>query len=69
MLLSLVCEERKEEVTDKFVEFIYQLSAEDVKVAVKTLKEPIHFVKRGRGKQLTLPVTVIRLDNNSWTDT
>ena len=69
MLLSLVCEERREEVTDELVEFICQLSAEDVEVAVGTLKEPICFVKRGRRKQLTLPVMVIRLDNNSQTDT
>ena len=69
VLLSLVCEERREEVTDELVKFIRQLSVEDVKVAVGTLKELIHFVKGGRGKQLTLPVTVIRLDNNSRTDT
>ena len=69
MLLSLVCEERREEVTDELVEFICQLSAEDVEVAVGTLKEPICFVKRGRRKQLTLPVMVIRLDNKSQTDT
>ena len=65
MLLSLVCEERREEVTDELVEFIYQLSAEDMEVVVGTLKEPIHFVKGGRGKQLTLLVMVIKLDNNS----
>ena len=39
-----------------------------MEVAVRTLKEPIHFVKEGRGKQLILPVMVIRLDNNSWID-
>ena len=50
---------------DKLVEFIHQLSAEDVEVAVGTLKEPIRFVKGGRGKQLTLLVIVIGLDNNS----
>ena len=54
---------------DKLVEFIHQLSAENVEVAVGTLKEPIHFVKEGREKQLTLPVTVIRLNNNSQTNT
>ena len=54
---------------DKLVEFIRQLSVEDTEVAVGTLKKLIHFVKRGRGKQLTLPVTIIRLDNNSQTDT
>ena len=54
---------------DEFVKFIYQLSVEDMKVAVETLKEPICFVKKGRKKQLTLPVIVIRLDNNSQTDT
>ena len=69
MLLSLVCEKRREEVMNELVEFICQLSAEDAEVAVGTLKEPIHFVKGGRGKQLTLPVMVIRLDNNSQTDT
>ena len=42
---------------------------EDVEVAVGTLKEPICFVKEGREKQLTLPVMVIKLDNNSQTDT
>ena len=42
---------------------------EDAEVAVGTLKEPICFVKGGREKQLTLPVTIIRLDNNSWIDT
>ena len=69
MLLSLVYEERREEVTDKLVEFICQLSAEDAEVAVGTLKEPICFVKEGKEKQLTLSVMVIRLDNNSWIDT
>ena len=54
---------------DKLVEFICQLSVGDVEVAVKTLKEPICFVKGGKEKQLTLLVIVIRLDNNSWTDT
>ena len=56
-------------MTDELVEFIHQLSVEDVEVAVRTLKEPICFVKGGRGKQLTLSVMVIRLDNNFWTDT
>ena len=69
MLLSLVCKERREEVIDELVEFIYQLSAENAEVAVGTLKEPICFVKGGRKKQLTLSVTIIRLDNNSWIDT
>ena len=69
MLLSLVCEERREEVTDKLVEFIHYLSVKDVEVAVGTLKEPICFVKRDRGKQLTLLVIVIRLNNNSQIDT
>ena len=50
---------------DELVEFICQLSVEDVEVAVGTLKEPICFVKRDRGKQLTLSVIVIRLNNNS----
>ena len=69
MLLSLVCEKKREEVIDKLVKFIYQLSIEDTKVAVKTLKEPICFVKKGRKKQLTLPVIIIKLDNNSQTNT
>ena len=56
-------------MTDELVEFIYQPSAEDTEVAVKTLKELIHFIKRGKRKQLTLLVMVIRLDNNSQTDT
>ena len=50
MLLSLVCEERREEVMNELVEFIYQLSIENTEVAIKTLKELIHFVKGGRGK-------------------
>ena len=53
-------------MTDKLIEFIYQLSVEDIKVAVRTLKEPICFVKRDRGKHLTLSVMIIKLDNNSW---
>ena len=69
MLLFLVCEKRKEEVTNELIEFIYQLSVKNVEVAVKTLKEPICFVKENRGKQLIFPVIVIRLDNNFWTDT
>ena len=68
MLLSLVCEERREEVTDKLVKFIYQLSVENIEIAVRTLKELICFVKKDRGEQLTLLVMVIRLDNNSQTD-
>ena len=42
---------------------------EDAEVIVRTLKEPICFIKRDREKQLTLPVIVIKLDNNSRTDT
>ena len=68
MLLSLICEKRREEVINKLVKFICQLSVEDTEIAVGTLKEPIHFVKGGREKQLTLPVTVIRLNNDSQTD-
>ena len=56
-------------MTDELVKLIRQLSVEDTEVAVGILKEPICFVKRGRGKQLTLSVTVIRLDNNFRTDT
>ena len=65
MLLSLVCKERREKVINKLIEFIHQLSAEDVEVVVRTLKEPICFIKRGRGKQLTFLIMVIKLDNNS----
>ena len=65
MLLFLVYKKRREKVIDKLIEFIYQLSVENAEVAVGTLKEPICFIKRGREKQLTLPVIVIRLDNNS----
>ena len=50
VLLFLVYEERKKEVIDKLVEFIYQLSVENVKVAIGILKEPIHFVKGDREK-------------------
>ena len=64
MLLSLMCEERREEVTDKLVKFIYQLSVENIEIAVRTLKELICFVKRDREKQLTLLVMIIRLNNN-----
>ena len=65
MLLFLVYEERREEVIDELVEFIYQLNVEDIKIVVRTLKELIYFIKRGKKKQLTLLVIVIRLDNNS----
>ena len=65
MLLSLIYEKRREEVTNELVEFICQLSVENTEVAVGTLKEPIRFIKGGKGKQLTLSVMVIRLDNNS----
>ena len=65
MLLFLVCEERREEMIDELIEFIYQLSAKDIKVVVGTLKEPIHFIKEDKEKQLTLLVTIIKLDNNS----
>ena len=61
--------ERKKEVTNKLVEFIYQLSIKNVEIVVRILKEPICFVKEGREKWLTLLVIVIRLDNNSQTDT
>ena len=43
--------ERKKEVTDKFVEFIYQLGIKNVEVVVGILKEPICFIKGGREKQ------------------
>ena len=50
MLLSLVCEERKEKVIDELIKFIYQLSVKDIEVTVGTLKKPICFIKEGRGK-------------------
>ena len=43
-------EERREEVIDELIEFIYQLSVEDTEIAVGTLKKPIHFVKGGKRK-------------------
>ena len=55
-------------MTDKFIKFIYQLNIEDAKIAVRTLKEPICFIKEGKEKQLTFFIIVIRLDNNSYTD-
>ena len=58
-------EKRREEVIDKLIKFIYQLSIENAEVAVGTLKELICFVKGGKGKQLIFLVIVIRLDNNS----
>ena len=36
---------------------------------VKILKKPIYFIKEDREKQVTLSIIVIRLDNNSQTDT
>ena len=69
MLLFLVYKKRREEVIDELIEFICQLSVEDIEIAVGTLKEPIHFIKGGKRKQLTLLVTVIRLNNNSWINT
>ena len=54
---------------NELIEFIYQLSIEDIEVAVRTLKEPICFIKGDKEKQLILLVIVIRLDNNSWIDT
>ena len=65
MLLSLVYKKRREEVTNELVKFIYQLNVENAEIVIRILKEPICFVKKGRKKQLTLPVIVIRLDNNS----
>ena len=50
MLLFLVCEERKKEVTNKLIEFIHQLSVEDMEVVVRILKELIYFVKRDKEK-------------------
>ena len=55
-------------VRKKERKFIYQLSIEDIEVAVRTLKEPICFIKEDKEKQLILLVIVIRLDNNSWID-
>ena len=50
MLLSLVYKKRKKEVINKLIEFIYQLSVENIKIVVGTLKELIRFVKGGKGK-------------------
>ena len=50
MLLSLVYKKRKEEVIDKLIEFIHQLSVENMEVVVGTLKELICFIKKNRGK-------------------
>ena len=50
MLLFLVYKERREEMIDELIEFICQLSVEDIEIAVGTLKEPIHFVKEGKRK-------------------
>ena len=50
MLIFLVCKERREEIMNKLVKFIYQLSIEDIKIAVETLKKLICFVKEGREK-------------------
>ena len=50
MLLFLIYKERKKEVTDKLVEFIYQLSIKNMEVVVGILKEPICFIKRGKEK-------------------
>ena len=69
MLLFLVCKERREKVMNELIEFIHQLSVENAEIVVRTLKEPICFVKEGKRKQLTLLVIVIRLDNNFWTNT
>ena len=49
---------------NKLIKFIYQLSIENTEAVVETLKILIYFVKKGKEKQLTLLVTVIRLDNN-----
>ena len=46
----MIYKERREKVIDKLVKFIYQLSAENAEVVVRTLKEPIHFVKESREK-------------------
>ena len=41
---------KREKITDELVKFIYQLSVEDMKVAVETLKELICFIKKDREK-------------------
>ena len=68
MLFFLVYKERREEVIDELIEFICQLSVEDIEIAVRILKEPICFIKGDREKQLILPVIIIKLDNNSQID-
>ena len=65
VLLSLIPEGRREEVTDELLEEIRRMGKEDAEVAVGMMREPIRFVKGGRGRQLTVPVTVTRLDNSS----
>ena len=64
-----MCEKKKEGMINELVKFIYQLSTEDAEIAVEILKKPIRFIKGDKKKQLTLLVIVIRLDNNSWTNT
>ena len=56
-------------MTDELVEFIYQLSVENMEITVGILKKLIYFVKKSKEKQLILLVTVIRLNNNSWINT
>ena len=65
VLLSLIPEGRREEVTDELLGEIRRMGKEDAEVAVGMMREPIRFVKGGRGRQLTVPVTVTRLDNSS----
>ena len=65
MLLFLVCKKKREEVTNELIEFIYQLSIKDIEVTVRTLKEPICFIKGDKEKQLILLVIVIKSNNNS----
>ena len=50
MLLFLVYKETKKEVINELIEFICQLSIKDIEIIVRTLKEPIRFIKGGRGK-------------------
>ena len=50
LLLFLVYKKRKKEEKNKFIKFICQLSVEDMKIAIKILKELIYFIKRGRKK-------------------
>ena len=48
MSLFLVCEERREEMMNELIEFIYQLSVKNIEIVVRILKELIYFIKENR---------------------